>query len=440
MQQFLKAAYHAVLTGALGLGLICGFCDRQALGQIGTSPVKKESNLTKGGHGRIKPKPKPPEPEPTRKPPAYLGPPISVPPFHPATTIRPRYLGPPIRFAPGDPPRLRMPGLKTITTRPSREPAPRPPIQIHPTPMPPTPMPPTPAPNPIPPKTGGQPCCCGMQGGGFGFGGFGGGFGGWEFGGGFGGLQGGGLGLGGLQGGGQGLGGYGSNGNGGSGGSGLMAIAGIVEAMVMAAKPANNSPPATSGSQPDGGSPDAGSYSDAGTNNGPASSPDCTYYQDTGHMVCTGPDGGQISGQGYSGTDAGLNNPADECTPFVGPIPTGDYSIGDATNTRGPNTLPLTPMPGTDTCGRDAFRVHGDNSQQNYTASQGCVIMPPNVRAFIDNNNDDGAVLHVFANEFPDGGTAPDGGSALDGGTAGNITPDGGTPPGSGSAPDGGLP
>jgi len=91
-------------------------------------------------------------------------------------------------------------------------------------------------------------------------------------------------------------------------------------------------------------------------------------------------------GAGYSGNGAGLNNPDMQKEPFIGPIPQGIYSIGKATTTKGPLTLPLTPKQGTNTYGRDAFRIHGDNIRRNQSASEGCIITGRNVRNQINHS------------------------------------------------------
>jgi hypothetical protein len=49
----------------------------------------------------------------------------------------------------------------------------------------------------------------------------------------------------------------------------------------------------------------------------------------------------------------------------------------------GPFTIVLEPEPGTDTCGRSAFRIHGDNSRGDRSASHGCIILPRTVRETI---------------------------------------------------------
>jgi RHS repeat-associated protein len=117
------------------------------------------------------------------------------------------------------------------------------------------------------------------------------------------------------------------------------------------------------------------------------------YSQSTGqisHQPSATLGGGppQPIGTGYSGNGQGLNNPAMQGKPFVGPIPQGDYDIGQATSTKGPLTLPLNPQHGTNTFGRDAFRIHGDNSKGDQSASEGCVVTSRNVRNQIHNSPD----------------------------------------------------
>ncbi len=40
----------------------------------------------------------------------------------------------------------------------------------------------------------------------------------------------------------------------------------------------------------------------------------------------------------------------------------------------------LTPAPGTDTFGRSAFLIHGDNAKKDKSASEGCIILGPALR------------------------------------------------------------
>ncbi len=115
----------------------------------------------------------------------------------------------------------------------------------------------------------------------------------------------------------------------------------------------------------------------------------CTYHQATGQMDCTRDDGGRpFGGNGYSGHGPGLNNPGQQGTKYYpgvpgsygGPIPVGSYGIGPPTTLIGPLTIPLTPLPGTNTFGRNGFYIHGDNSDRNNSASEGCIVLPPDTR------------------------------------------------------------
>jgi hypothetical protein len=119
-----------------------------------------------------------------------------------------------------------------------------------------------------------------------------------------------------------------------------------------------------------------------------------TYHQSTGHLTY----GGDLhQAIGYSGHASGLNNPAAQSIHAVGPIPQGRYSIGEPHDSphTGPYTLDLTPLPGTNTYGRDDFRIHGDNAKGDHSASHGCVILPLTTRQAIWNSSDH--VLEVIA-------------------------------------------
>jgi hypothetical protein len=117
-----------------------------------------------------------------------------------------------------------------------------------------------------------------------------------------------------------------------------------------------------------------------------------TYHQATGQLLHNG----VVFGAGYSGAGiaaaTGRNNPAMQATPFQGPIPAGQYTIGVAYNhpTKGPNSMNLAPV-GHNALGRTDFMIHGNNVQNN--ASQGCVIMGPAIRLQISNSGDN--VLNV---------------------------------------------
>jgi hypothetical protein len=94
---------------------------------------------------------------------------------------------------------------------------------------------------------------------------------------------------------------------------------------------------------------------------------------------------GRIIEHGYAGNGKGLNSPNFQDVRGIGPIPRGMWkmvSVGDIPNT-GRFTIVLEPMPGTDTRGRSEFRIHGDNSRLDKSASHGCIILPRNVRGDI---------------------------------------------------------
>jgi hypothetical protein len=71
-----------------------------------------------------------------------------------------------------------------------------------------------------------------------------------------------------------------------------------------------------------------------------------------------------------------------EKVPMVGPIPVGVYTIGSPFThpTCGPEAMRLTPNPGTNDFGRSGFLMHGDNSELNHSASEGCIIVAHSIR------------------------------------------------------------
>ncbi len=100
------------------------------------------------------------------------------------------------------------------------------------------------------------------------------------------------------------------------------------------------------------------------------------YSQSTGELT----QHGVLVGTGYSGFGEGRNNPEMQNVPDLGPIPQGTYIIGKAYDHHhlGPCVMNLEPVFGTNTFGRSAFRLHGNNKTND--ASHGCIIMGPNVR------------------------------------------------------------
>lgn len=120
------------------------------------------------------------------------------------------------------------------------------------------------------------------------------------------------------------------------------------------------------------------------------------YSQSTGGLTNVNNQTGERTptATGYSGSGAGLNNPAMQNEPNVGPIPQGSWTIGpqqtNVTNTgvQLPASMRLTPDPGADTFNRGGFIIHGDNPARNRTASQGCPVFDRPTRNQIGNSGD----------------------------------------------------
>jgi hypothetical protein len=94
----------------------------------------------------------------------------------------------------------------------------------------------------------------------------------------------------------------------------------------------------------------------------------------------------------YSGHGEGLNNPALEKVPNVGPLPAGLYLIGRAQEhgDLGKVVMSLTPFPSTDVFGRSAFFIHGDDVKHpgEEIASHGCIVTSRSNREAIRDSND----------------------------------------------------
>jgi hypothetical protein len=103
------------------------------------------------------------------------------------------------------------------------------------------------------------------------------------------------------------------------------------------------------------------------------------YAQQTGNLQ---QDGEHVA-TGYSGANAGKNNPEMETVHNVGPIPRGNWTISGPpidTQDHGPYVLALKPTANTNTFGRSGFLMHGESIESPGCASQGCVILPRAVR------------------------------------------------------------
>lgn len=119
------------------------------------------------------------------------------------------------------------------------------------------------------------------------------------------------------------------------------------------------------------------------------------YYSQSSGVLSGGRGAGPILTKGYSGRNQGLNNPSAQAIRNTGPIPRGTYNATGVTNSKGPNTIVLRPGTGTNTQGRDAFRIHGDNRAGNRSASQGCIIARPEVRQVIRNQVNSGRQVQI---------------------------------------------
>ena len=104
-----------------------------------------------------------------------------------------------------------------------------------------------------------------------------------------------------------------------------------------------------------------------------------------------------VSTVGYSGSGPGKNNPEMEKLRNIGPIPAGKWTISDKfrntydkkTNevTRR-NVLDLTFQGVKTPHDRNGFLIHGDNKKNNESASEGCIILPLEVRRLIQASGD----------------------------------------------------
>jgi hypothetical protein len=102
-----------------------------------------------------------------------------------------------------------------------------------------------------------------------------------------------------------------------------------------------------------------------------------TFCQSTGELLL----GEEAIGRGYSGAGEGLNAPEKEAVRNVGPIPAGEWIIGEPFEheTCGPLSMRLTPR-GHAANGRSGFLIHGDNARGDKSASRGCIILSRELR------------------------------------------------------------
>src|SRR5690606_14747144 len=109
------------------------------------------------------------------------------------------------------------------------------------------------------------------------------------------------------------------------------------------------------------------------------------YSQSTGELKLNG----AYVATGYSGAGEGKNNPDMQHLRNVVPIPRGSYHIGSPRNSgsRGRHVMDLTPY-GHNALGRTEFLIHGDSISNPGNASEGCIILPRNIRERISASGD----------------------------------------------------
>lgn len=118
-----------------------------------------------------------------------------------------------------------------------------------------------------------------------------------------------------------------------------------------------------------------------------------TFEQATGKLIDPT---GEVVATGYAGGNCGqdpqgVNNPELENAKFIGPLPRGLYTIGQPvlSNHLGPFAIPLEPGPLNEMFGRGDFFIHGDRTDgHQFSASEGCVIMPRGIREKIWQSGD----------------------------------------------------
>jgi hypothetical protein len=103
------------------------------------------------------------------------------------------------------------------------------------------------------------------------------------------------------------------------------------------------------------------------------------YIQSTGELFHNG----APIAVGYSGKGPGKNDVEYQAIHNMGPIPRGEYRIGDPhdSNEHGPFVLPLAPSMDNRMHGRSGFACHGERkSGPPGMASTGCIVLPRIVR------------------------------------------------------------
>ncbi|MDF4005131.1 RHS repeat-associated core domain-containing protein [Luteibacter sp. PPL552] len=114
---------------------------------------------------------------------------------------------------------------------------------------------------------------------------------------------------------------------------------------------------------------------------------DWVYHQRTGQLEHVDENGNvRRVGNGYSGQGNGVNNPDMQNVPDSGPLPRGQYTIGQQRDNRTgaghqlPGSMRLNPSTGNDMQGRAGFLIHGPHANDQMDSSNGCPIFSRDVR------------------------------------------------------------
>lgn len=102
------------------------------------------------------------------------------------------------------------------------------------------------------------------------------------------------------------------------------------------------------------------------------------YSQSTGILL---QDGREL-GHGYSGNGIWRDKPEFQNVHSHGPLPRARYIIcaPSVHPHLGPVAMALMPYNGSEMFLRGDFFIHGDNAQGDFSASDGCIVMPLSVR------------------------------------------------------------
>ncbi len=114
------------------------------------------------------------------------------------------------------------------------------------------------------------------------------------------------------------------------------------------------------------------------------------YSQSTGRLTYVDSNGNSaFVGTGYAGYGPGLNNPAMQNVPFIGPLPQGLYTIGpQQDNGNRSQSMVLTPNPGNQMFDRWGFLIHGPHKDDQHDSSNGCPVFKKSIRDQIGKSND----------------------------------------------------